>query len=58
MPMPRKPKAGAPAWIDPDDAPELGADFIERANVYEGARLVRRGRPKLESKHPVNPAPS
>ena len=46
--MPRKPNAGGPAWIDPDDAPELGADFFERADVYEGARLVRRGRPKLE----------
>jgi uncharacterized protein (DUF4415 family) len=40
--------AGATAQIDPDDALELGADFLERAVVYEGAGLVRRGRPKLE----------
>ena len=46
--MPRKPAAGASPWIDPDDAPELTSEFFERADVYEGERLVRRGRPKLE----------
>ena len=47
--MPRKQDAGEPAWIDGDDAPELGPDFFERADVHEGERLVRRGRPKLET---------
>ena len=39
-------EAGTSAeWIDPDDAPELTDEFFARADVYEGARLVRRGRP-------------
>ena len=46
--MPRKPDTGAPAWIDPDDAPGLDRAFFERADLYEGDRVVRRGRPKLE----------
>jgi uncharacterized protein (DUF4415 family) len=46
--MPRKRNAGEPAWTDPDDAPELTDAFFERADVYEGGQLVRRGRPKLE----------
>jgi uncharacterized protein (DUF4415 family) len=46
--MPRKPAAGASPWIDPDDAPELTSEFFERADVYEGEQLVRRGRPRLE----------
>ena len=32
-------------WIDPDDAPELGDEFFERADEYQGDRLVKRGRP-------------
>ena len=30
---------------DPDDAPELTADYFQRADVYVGEKLVRRGRP-------------
>jgi uncharacterized protein (DUF4415 family) len=45
--MPRKSDAGETAWIDPDDAPELTDAFFERADVFEGERLVRRGRPRL-----------
>jgi uncharacterized protein (DUF4415 family) len=44
--MPRKPAAGCKPWTDPDDAPELTEGFFDRADVYEGARLVRRGRPR------------
>jgi uncharacterized protein (DUF4415 family) len=33
-------------WVDPDDAPELTDAFFERADVYAGDKLVRRGRPK------------
>jgi uncharacterized protein (DUF4415 family) len=47
--MPRKSGAGAPTWTDPDDAPELTAAFFERADSYIGERLVRRGRPKLDT---------
>ena len=46
--MPRKKSAGAPQWSDPDDAPELTASFFERASVYEGETLIRRGRPRSE----------
>lgn len=46
--MPRKSGAGGSAWTDPDDAPELDKGFFDRADVYEGERLVRRGRPRLE----------
>jgi hypothetical protein len=32
-------------WADPDDAPELTAAFFARADLYEGRKRVRRGRP-------------
>ena len=35
-------------WVDPDDAPELTADFFESANEFKGPQLVKRGRPKAE----------
>jgi uncharacterized protein (DUF4415 family) len=37
-------------WGDPDDAPELTKDYFERADVYRGDKLIRRGRPPSE--HP------
>lgn len=43
--MPRKPIAGRPRWTDPDDAPELTQAFFDRAEIRDGARLIRRGRP-------------
>ena len=33
-----------------DDAPELTSDYFERADVYRGNKLIRRGRPPSE--HP------
>jgi uncharacterized protein (DUF4415 family) len=33
---------------DRDDAPELTQEWIDRANVYHGKKLVRRGRPPAE----------
>lgn len=48
--MPRKKRAGASTWVDDGDAPELTDTYFERSDVYEGARLVRRGRPTAE--HP------
>jgi len=47
--MTKKKHAGKSTWVDPDDAPELTEDFFRRADVYEGDRLVRRGRPPLAS---------
>jgi uncharacterized protein (DUF4415 family) len=45
--MPTKKPAGASTWVDPDDAPPLTEDFFTRAEVREGTKLVRRGRPRL-----------
>jgi uncharacterized protein (DUF4415 family) len=44
--MPKKKAAGASTWVDPDDAPILTDEHFRRADVYEGGRLVRRGRPR------------
>lgn len=55
--MPRKRGAGPdspkqknefardPAWTDPDDAPELTDRFFACADLCDGSKLVRRGRP-------------
>src|ERR1039457_1757610 len=57
--MPKKKSAGAKtsmaktsmakAWTDPDDAPELTAEYFARADLYRGNTLVQRGRPKAEN---------
>lgn len=53
--MARKKLAGADTWNDPDDAPELTDEHFERADIYEGERLVRRGRPPAENpKTPIS----
>ena len=46
--MRKKKAAGASTWIDPDDAPGLTDEYFERADIYIGDKLIRRGRPKLE----------
>ena len=43
--MPTKKPAGTSTWTDPDDAPPLTDAFFEAAELREGARLIRRGRP-------------
>jgi uncharacterized protein (DUF4415 family) len=43
--MPRKREGGSSAWVDPDDAPELTDEYFERADLYHGDKLIRRGRP-------------
>jgi len=45
--MPMKKRAGASVWVDPDDAAELTDDFFDRAEIREGERVIRRGRPPL-----------
>lgn len=35
---------GSPDMLDPDDAPEMTADMLSRAEVFEGNTFVRRGR--------------
>ena len=36
-------------WTDPDDAPPLTDEWFDTADLYHGAKLVRRGRPKSEA---------
>jgi uncharacterized protein (DUF4415 family) len=44
--MNAKQNDGGGTRTDPDDAPELTDEFFERATVYEGAKIIRRGRPR------------
>ena len=48
--MPRRPADGRKRWVDPDDAPELTDEFLSRADVFDGEKLIRRGRPLLAEK--------
>ncbi|MGF6856019.1 BrnA antitoxin family protein [Paraburkholderia sp. CI3] len=34
-----------PTWVDPDDAPEITDEWVEQADLRQGDKLVRRGRP-------------
>jgi uncharacterized protein (DUF4415 family) len=52
--MPKKKKSGGAAWVDRDDAPELTDAFFDRAEIREGEKVIRRGRPPLVTpKQPV-----
>ena len=31
-------------WIDPDDVPELTEEWFRQADLYQGGKLIRRGR--------------
>ena len=33
-------------WVSPDDAPRLDRDWFERAEIWDGSKQIRRGRPK------------
>jgi uncharacterized protein (DUF4415 family) len=37
-------------WVDPDDAPELTDEMLDRAVFRHGDRIIRRGRPPLGEK--------
>ncbi len=39
-------KATHTTWVDPDDAPELTDEWFEKADIFHGDKLLRRGRPK------------
>ena len=45
--MRKNKSSGKKKWIDADDAPELTREFFRRADVYEGEKLLRRGRPPV-----------
>lgn len=49
MDMTKKNDAGTSNWIDPDDAPELDDDYFLHADVWNGDKLVKRGRPRVEN---------
>jgi len=52
--MTEKKRSTPATWNDPDDAPELTAEFFKSADVYEGNKLKTRGRPKAAApKEPV-----
>ena len=44
--MPTKKRTSRSRWVDSDDAPPLGRDWFARAEIRQGRKLVRRGRPK------------
>ena len=41
-------------WVDPDDAPEITDEFLDRvwdsAEIRRGGKIIRRGRPPLGEK--------
>jgi uncharacterized protein (DUF4415 family) len=39
--------SGKKKWADPDDAPKLTREFFRTADIYDGEKLVRRGRPPV-----------
>src|SRR6266511_4418313 len=41
--------AASTPWVDPDDAPELTKGYFQRADLYHGNKLIRRGRPPSEN---------
>lgn len=41
-------------WVDPDDAPELGDEWFDRAEIRIGDKVIRRGRPKGSAKRLVS----
>src|SRR3954468_23546229 len=49
MQMPKRSHSSTDTFVDPDDAPELTEEWFQEADVYEGAKLIRRGRPPSDN---------
>ena len=47
--MPKRSHSSTDTFVDPDDAPELTEEWFQEADVYEGAKLIRRGRPPSDN---------
>ena len=47
--MQKKEQHIATNWIDPDDAPKLNPDWFAEAELRDGKKLIRRGRPPSEN---------
>jgi len=51
--MPKRKESSAPAsrgrriWVDPDDAPEITDEMLDRAEIVVGGKVIQRGRPPL-----------
>jgi hypothetical protein len=60
--MPKKQKSSSGGstkrkpWVDPDDAPELTDEMLDRAEISEGDRIIRPGRPA--ARHPAAQRPA
>jgi hypothetical protein len=52
MPKKQESSSGGSArrkpWVDPDDAPELTDEMLDRAEISEGGIIIRPGRPPLD----------
>jgi len=44
--MPTKKRTTKSRWIDKDDAPSLDREWFRRAEIWEGNKLIRPGRPR------------
>jgi uncharacterized protein (DUF4415 family) len=51
--MTAKLKDSPRTWVDPDDAPEITNDWIAGAELRDGGKVVRRGRPLGSTKTPT-----
>lgn len=47
--MTAKKSATKSTWVDPDDVPELIDEWFQKADLYDGEKLIRRGRRPLEN---------
>ena len=43
--MSGKGSSSTDTFVDPDDAPELTEEWFQTADLYDGGKLIRRGRP-------------
>lgn len=48
-----KSKESSRTGVDPDDAPEITDEWIEGAELGDGERVIRRGRPVGSAKTPT-----
>jgi hypothetical protein len=44
-------------WVDPDDAPEITDEMLDRAVLRHGNSIFRRGRPPLNPEQGAAPKP-
>ncbi len=47
--MGRKKPVTKSEWVDPDDAPELTQEWFDSAEIWEGNKLIRPGRPMSDA---------